>query len=52
MTTAQLQDDLSEMESRSKLKDLEIVRLNKERKLMMKQLSGRRSDQSQQQETV
>ena len=52
MISTQLHDDLSEMESRSKLKDIEIAKLKEDRKLMMKQLSERRSNQNQQQEIL
>jgi len=40
------------MESRFKVKDLNFSKLKEDHKLMMKQLSWRRSDQSQQEEAV
>jgi len=44
MTSTQLRDDLSEMESRSKMNDKEIARLKEEHQLMMKKLSRRRNE--------
>ena len=47
MGTAQLHDDLSEMESRLKVRDMEFTKLKKDHKLMIKQFGERRIDQSQ-----
>ena len=52
INTAQLCDVLSEMESRLKIRDIELTKLKQHHKLMIKQLGGRRSDQSQQAEVV
>jgi len=40
------------MESRLKIRDIEVTKLKEDHKLMIKQLGGRRSDQSQQAEVV
>ena len=44
----QLRDELSETQSRLTVRDLECTKLKEENKLMIKQLSGRRADQTQQ----
>jgi len=40
------------MESRLKIRDVEVTKLKEDHKLMIKQLGGRRNDQSQQREQV
>jgi len=51
INTAQLRDDLSEMESQLTIRDIELTKL-KDHMLMVKKLGGRRSGQSQQAEVI
>ena len=52
INTAQLHDDLSEMESQLTIRNKEVTKLKQDHKLMIKQVGGRRSGQSQQAEVI
>ncbi|XP_065893092.1 uncharacterized protein [Dysidea avara] len=52
LVMTQLHDELSEPQSRLTVRDLECTKLKEENKLMIKQLSGRRADQTQQEQML
>ena len=52
MTAAQLNEHLSQLESKLKIKEKEVTSLKNEKRLMIKQLSERKIDQSQNEETL
>ena len=52
MTAAQLNENLSEMESTLKLKEVEMATLKQEKRLMIKQFSERKTNQGKCEETL
>jgi len=52
LTASQLNERLSQLESQMKIKENEVTSLKNEKRLMIKQLSERKIDQSQSEETL